>query len=64
VTFRTRTMDERAEIVRRFAADVLPALADGRIAPVIDRVFPLCDALAAQDYLRSNAQLGKVILTV
>ena len=65
VTFRTRTMDERAEIARRFAAEVLPALADGRLGPpVIDCVFPLRDALAAQDYLRSNAQLGKVILTV
>lgn len=64
VTFRTRTMDERAEIVRRFAADVLPALADGRLRPAIDRVFPLHDALAAQDYMRSNAQVGKVVLTV
>jgi len=63
VTFRTRTMDERAEIVRRFAADVLPALADGRVRPVIDRVFPLHEALAAQDYMRSNAQMGKIVLT-
>jgi NADPH2:quinone reductase len=64
VTFRTRTMEERAEIVRRFAADVLPALADGRLKPVIDKVFPLKDALAAQEYLASNAQLGKIVLTV
>jgi NADPH:quinone reductase-like Zn-dependent oxidoreductase len=64
VTFRTRTMDERAEIARRFTTDVLPALADGRLKPVIDKVFPLKDALAAQDYLASNALLGKVILVV
>jgi NADPH2:quinone reductase len=64
VTFRTRTMDERAEIVRRFTADVLPALADGRIRPVLDREFPLKDALAAQEYLASNAQLGKIVLMV
>lgn len=64
VTFRTRTMEERAEIVRRFVADVLPALADGRLRPVIDRVFPLRDALAAQNYLGSNAQVGKIILTL
>ena len=64
VTFRTRTMEERAEIAQRFSADVLPALADGRLKPVIDKVFPLKDALAAQDYLVSNALLGKIILTV
>jgi len=64
VTFRTRTTEERAEIARRFTADVLPALADGRLKPVIDKVFPLKDALAAQDYLASNALLGKIVLTV
>ena len=64
VTFRTRTMEERAEIARRFIADVLPALADGRLRPVIDRVYPLQDAQAAQDYMASNAQLGKIVLTV
>jgi NADPH2:quinone reductase len=64
VTFRTRTMDERAEIVRRFKADVLPALADGRLRPIVDRAFPLKDALAAQEYLASNAQLGKIVLVV
>lgn len=64
VTFRTRTMEERAEIARRFSAEVLPAFADGRLRPVIDRVFPLADAQAAQDYLASNAQLGKIVLTI
>ena len=64
VTFRTRTMEERAEIARRFTVDVLPALADGRLKAVIDKVFSLKDALAAQDYLASNALLGKIILMV
>jgi NADPH:quinone reductase-like Zn-dependent oxidoreductase len=57
-------MEERAEIVRRFTMDVFPALADGRLKPVIDKVFLLKDALAAQDYLASNAQVGKIILKV
>lgn len=62
VTFRTRTIEERAEIARRFSVDVLPALADGRLRPIIDREFSLKDALAAQNYLASNAQLGKIVL--
>jgi len=57
-------MEERAEIARRFAVDVLPALADGRLKTVIDKVFPLKDALAPQDYLASNVLLGKIVLMV
>lgn len=64
VTFRTRTMDERAEIARRFTSDVLPALADGRLKPIIDKVFPLKDALAAQEYLAENTLLGKIVLSL
>jgi NADPH:quinone reductase len=64
VTFRTRTLDERIAIAQRFSVDLLPALADGRLRPLIDRVFPLREALAAQTYLASNAQVGKIVLMV
>ena len=64
VTFRTRTVAERVAITQRFAADLLPALADGRIRPLINRVFVLRDALAAQDYMATNGQIGKIVLTV
>jgi NADPH2:quinone reductase len=64
VTFRTRTLEERIAVTQRFAADLLPALADGRLQPLINRVFPLRDALAAQDYMASNRHIGKIVLTV
>ncbi len=64
VTFRTRTLEERVVIAERFAREVLPALADGRLRPKIDRVFPFHQALEAQDYMASNAQVGKIVLTV
>jgi len=64
VTFRTRTLDERIAIAQRFATDLLPGLADGRLKPHIDRVLPLREAAAAQTYLASNAQIGKIVLTV
>lgn len=62
VTFRTRTLDERIAITRRFAEDVLPALADGRLRPFIDRVFAFDEALEAQGYMESNVQCGKIVL--
>lgn len=43
---------------------ILPALADGRLKLVIDKVFPLKEALVTQDYLAENTFLGKIISTV
>jgi NADPH2:quinone reductase len=63
VTFRTRTVEERIQIVRRFQTEVLLAIADGRIRPVIDRTFPLREAMVAQEYVTTNAHFGKVVLT-
>jgi NADPH2:quinone reductase len=64
VTFRTRTLDERIAIAQRCATDILPALADGRLRPLIDRTFPLDEALEAQGYMASNAHMGKIVLTL
>jgi NADPH:quinone reductase-like Zn-dependent oxidoreductase len=54
----------RAATVRGFARDVLPAIADGRITPVIDRVFAFDELPAAKDYMESNAQVGKIVVRV
>jgi NADPH:quinone reductase len=62
VTFRTRSVEEHAEVARRCEDAVGPGLADRVLQPVVDRVFPLADAAAAQDYVRSRAQFGKVVL--
>ncbi len=62
VTFRTRTFDERTAIARQMMTDLLPALADGRLKPVVDRIFPLEQAAEAHQYMTSNVQLGKIVL--
>jgi len=54
----------RAATVRGFVRDVLPAIADGRVTPVFDRVFAFDDLPAAKDYMESNAQVGKVVVRV
>jgi NADPH:quinone reductase-like Zn-dependent oxidoreductase len=42
----------------------VPALASGRLRPLIDRVFPLAEAAAALDHVRAPGKLGKVLLAL
>jgi NADPH:quinone reductase len=49
---------------RGFVREVLPACADRRIAPVIDKVFAFAELPAAKAYVGSNAQLGKVVVRI
>ena len=54
----------KAELVRGFGEWGLPRLAEGRIAPVIDRVLPLADASRAHALLAETPVTGKLILEV
>ncbi|MFN7085979.1 MAG: zinc-binding alcohol dehydrogenase family protein [Burkholderiales bacterium] len=54
--------EQRAETVRGFMRDVLPALAAARIVPVIDRVFGFEQMPAAKDAIESNTQVGKIVV--
>ena len=64
VSNKMRSADQRAAGVPAFVADWLPALADGRIRPVVDRVFDFGDAAAAQAHMQSNQHLGKIVLKI
>jgi NADPH:quinone reductase-like Zn-dependent oxidoreductase len=43
---------------------VVDHLVGGRFKPRIDRTFPLKDIVAAHRYMESNAQIGKIVVTV
>ena len=58
------TAPERADAMRDFIRDVLPMLQDGRIVPVVDKVFRFDDLTAAKKYVESDAQMGKVVVRV
>jgi len=45
-------------------ATVMDLVFAGRLKPVIDRVFPLAEAKAAQERLESGMQMGKVVLEI
>ncbi len=63
-TFRTRSVEEVHEIVRRMRADLWSLVEAGRISVPIDKTFPLEEAAAAQAHMRANAHFGKIVLTV
>jgi NADPH:quinone reductase len=65
---RTRTLEERAPLVREFAERVLP-LFDHRIEhaaplrPVLERVYPMADLADAHRAMEGNETFGKVVVT-
>lgn len=62
VTFRTRTLQEHAEVCRRFVADHGNDLAAGRLQPVIARTFDFAELPAAIDCARGGSLFGKIVL--
>lgn len=64
VSNKLRNADQRAAGVPRFVADWLPAFADGRIQPLVDRVFAFDALAAAQAHMESNQHLGKIVLQI
>jgi NADPH2:quinone reductase len=64
VSARYRPIPERAESLRNFQRDLMPAFADGRIRPLIDKVFRLDQMLEAKAFMDSNSQVGKIVVTV
>jgi NADPH:quinone reductase len=63
-TFSVRTADEMAAVCAALQPDVMTAVADGRIRPVIDQVFAFEDAQQAADHLRNGRTVGKTVLAI
>jgi putative PIG3 family NAD(P)H quinone oxidoreductase len=63
-TLRSRSVEEKARIVTAFTARFAPALAAGRLRPVIDTVLPLAQAAEAHRRMRTSAHFGKIVLRV
>src|SRR5437899_3056256 len=59
VSNQLRSAAQRAETVRAFVRDVLPYFEDGRLRPLIDRVFGFTDLPAAIKFMESTHQVGR-----
>jgi putative PIG3 family NAD(P)H quinone oxidoreductase len=63
-TLRARPVAEKARIAASFDARFGPALAEGRVRPVVDRVLPLERVAEAHRLVKASEHFGKVVLRV
>lgn len=59
---RARPLEEKIALARDFSSSVLPLLASERIAPVVDRVYPMSDVRTAHRRMEGNDTFGKIVL--
>jgi putative PIG3 family NAD(P)H quinone oxidoreductase len=61
-TLRPRDADEKARLAAAIEATVWPWIVTGKLAPQIDKTFPLAEAAAAHAHLEGGSHVGKVML--
>jgi putative PIG3 family NAD(P)H quinone oxidoreductase len=61
---RARPLEEKIAISQRFAAEMLPLFSTGQLKPVIDSTYAFADIAKAHEYMASNANVGKIVVTV
>jgi NADPH:quinone reductase len=61
-TLRARSSAEKARLAGAVRQQVWPWIASGQLRPVIDSVFPLADAEAAQARMQAGTHAGKIML--
>lgn len=62
-TLRPRDADEKARLAAEVERVVWPWIAAGKVAPPVDRTFPLAQAAEAHAWLEGGAHVGKIVLT-
>lgn len=61
---KSRTVEEKRAMVQRFAEGALPMFADGRLKPLVGKVFPLAQAAEAHRAMEAGGGFGKIVLKV
>lgn len=61
---RSRSLDEKEEIVRGFMTVFWPSITKGALRPVIDSVYKIQQAHSAHQRMAANRNIGKIVLAV
>lgn len=63
-SMRPLPIEGKRAIARRFRERWLAAFLDGRLRPIVDRVFPFAEATAAHEHMEADRNFGKILLEV
>jgi putative PIG3 family NAD(P)H quinone oxidoreductase len=61
---RSRPVSEKGDIVAEFTRRALPKFADGSIVPIVEKVFPLAEVVAAHQMMEEDKHFGKIVLKI
>jgi NADPH:quinone reductase-like Zn-dependent oxidoreductase len=61
---RSRSVDEKREIVAEFYRTVMPKFSDCSIEPVISQTYALEDVAEAHRTMEQGKHFGKIVLTI
>ncbi|KAF5190255.1 alcohol dehydrogenase [Thalictrum thalictroides] len=61
-SLRTRSIESKAVIVSEVEKNVWPAIAEGKVKPVVYKSFPLSEAAEAHQLMESSKNIGKILL--
>ena len=61
---RSRPVSEKGDIVEEFTRRALPKFADRSIVPIIEKVFPMEEVVAAHTMMEEDKHFGKIVLKI
>jgi len=61
---RSRPVAEKGDIIAEFTRRALPKFADRTIVPIIEKVFPIEDVVAAHQMMEEDQHFGKIVLKI
>jgi len=61
-TLRNRPIEQKIAAVQRFAAEMMPLIAQGTMRPVVDTTFALDEIADAHRHMEADANVGKILL--
>jgi len=59
---RARSLEEKISLAREFSERMIPLFDNGKLHPVVDRVFSFSEIRAAHELMESNETFGKIVL--
>lgn len=61
-TLRNRTDEYKTDLIIDMERDLMEGFLNGNLKPIIDKSFPMSQAVYALNYMQDNLNIGKIVL--